>query len=138
MGRCYTACIMAITIRGVSTKLRIRNLLYSKPLIYLAAFLLWAATGVLAIWEITLVRAASQRLLTRYFASHGSPSTLLAGVRADPFSKVVALIMTALALVIVVGGFDYHLDHAGKRRSWRLFAWTLGVQLALLLLSYLL
>ena len=84
-----------------------------------------------------MVRSLVLRVLSRYFAGHGSPSELLARVRADPFSKLVALFMAVLALLIVVGGFDFHLGNAGKRRSWVVFGWTFGFQLGMLLLALL-
>jgi hypothetical protein len=117
--------------------LNIKRLLGAKPIIYLGAFSLWAITSALAVFQIMLVRSMILRVLTRYFAAHGSPSELLARARADPFSKLAALVMTLFALAVLIGGFDFHFDNAGKRRSWVVFGWTLGIQLGLLLLIYL-
>jgi hypothetical protein len=116
--------------------LKVKDVLLVKPVVYLPAFILWALTSVLAVWEILLVRSLSARVLTRYFVSQGSPSELLAAARAHPLSNLVALPMTFLALLIVVGGFDFHLGNVGKRRSWVIFAWTLGIQITILVLCY--
>ncbi|MBZ0298917.1 MAG: hypothetical protein K8J31_04205 [Anaerolineae bacterium] len=35
-------------------------------------------------------------------------------------------------LAIMVGGMEYHFRHVGQRGSWRMFAWTLGIELALI------
>ena len=117
---------------------KMKRLSRTRPVVYVGVFVLWAITSALAVLEILMVRSMVLRVLTQYFTSHGSPSELLARVRADPFSKLVALFMTIFALLVIVGGFDFHFDHAGKRRSWKLFGWTLGIQLGLLLLVYLL
>lgn len=114
-----------------------KRLSLRRVVVYVGVFLLWVITSGLAVLEIMLVRSLLLRVLTRYFAGHGSPSELLARARADPISKLGALLMTLLALLIVVGGFDFHLGNAGKRRSWVVFGWTLGIQLGLLLLVYL-
>lgn len=115
--------------------LKVKESLLKKPLVYLPAFLLWALTSVLAVWEILLVRSLSFRVFTRLLRQ-SSPSELLAAARAHPLSNIVALFMTFLALLIVVGGFDYHYANVGKRRSWTIFAWTLGIQSMLLALCY--
>lgn len=115
---------------------RIRELASRKPLAYVLAFGMWSLTAVIAVWEVLLVRAAAQRLLIRFFLGHGSPSELLATVRALPISNVVGLLMGVLALAILIGGFDFYFEQAGKRRSWVIFSWTLGIQLALLAFCY--
>lgn len=40
-----------------------------------------------------------------------------------------------LLLAVAIPGLDYHFKHSGERRSWRLFAWTFGGELALLALE---
>lgn len=41
-------------------------------------------------------------------------------------------------LSMVVGGMEFHFKYTGKRRSMRVFAWTIGIELALIGLGILL
>ncbi len=38
-------------------------------------------------------------------------------------------------LAVMVGGMEYHFRHVGQRRSLRIFAWTLGIEVALVVIS---
>lgn len=40
-----------------------------------------------------------------------------------------------LWLAVVVGGMEYHFRHYGQRRSYRVFAWTLGIEAVLIAIS---
>lgn len=40
-----------------------------------------------------------------------------------------------LWLAVVVGGMEYHFRHVGQRRSYRVFAWTLGIEAVLIAIS---
>lgn len=41
-------------------------------------------------------------------------------------------------LVFIIASTEYHLKRVGKPESWRLFGWTIAVELSLLILYYLL
>ena len=45
--------------------------------------------------------------------------------------------MMIVFLGVVVGGLEYHFHHIGKRRSWRIFTWTLGIEVALIIVNLL-
>ena len=45
-----------------------------------------------------------------------------------------AVIMGIVCMIMVVATGEYHLRHAGQPASARLFAWTIGVELAIYLL----
>jgi hypothetical protein len=44
-----------------------------------------------------------------------------------------AYVMVVVAIAIVIGGFEYHRQHINQPRSLRVLLWTLGIQLAILL-----
>jgi hypothetical protein len=43
-----------------------------------------------------------------------------------------------VGLVVMIGTTEYHFKHVGQPKSWRLFAWTLAVEISILLLYYIL
>lgn len=59
-------------------------------------------------------------------------------VRAERFVPWVLFILGLGFLVFIIASTDYHLKRIGKPESWRLFGWTLAVELSLLILYYLL
>lgn len=88
---------------------------------------LWALTAVLGLWVIA---AIVQDILPRLFA----------GLALDSGAYEIAYNLLALTLgivwiVVVVGGGEYHRTRIGHRRSWQLFAWTLGLETILLLVA---
>jgi hypothetical protein len=53
-------------------------------------------------------------------------------------TRNVSTILAGLVwLTVAVGGMEYHFRHMGQRRSYRLFAWTLGIEAALIVISVL-
>jgi hypothetical protein len=43
--------------------------------------------------------------------------------------NIASLIMAIIAIVIVVGGFDYHWSHGGEPGSFKILALTLAFQI---------
>lgn len=106
-----------------------RNIFSPKNLgLYALTFVLWALTAFLAVWEIFVIRAMVVRVATRYFMSQAGLTRTMASVHANTYGKGATLFMALIAIMVVILGFDYHFAHVGKRRSWKTFAWTLGIQ----------
>lgn len=114
-----------------------RNIFSPKNLgLHALTFVLWALTAFLAIWEIFVVRAIVVRIATRYFMGQVGLTRTMAGVHANTYGKGVTLFMALIAIMVVLLGFDYHFAHVSERRSWKIFAWTLGIQVAILGLGF--
>ncbi len=107
-----------------------------KPAVYVSVVVLWLLTSLFAFWEIMTVRALVIRVAIRTFMERDGLSLIMANARADPYGKVVAIVMTIIAIFIVVFGFDYHFEYAGKPKSWKFFGWTFGFQILLLALAF--
>ena len=58
--------------------------------------------------------------------------------RAERFVPVLLFILALVFLVFIIGTTEYHLKRVGKPESWRLFGWTIAVELSLLILYYIL
>lgn len=98
----------------------------TRPAIYTAVGL-WALTAVLGLW---VMAAIVQDILPRLFASLG-----LDGGLYEVVYNLLALTLGLVWIGVVVGGGEYHRSRVGRRRSWQIFAWTIGVELALLLVA---
>jgi hypothetical protein len=101
----------------------------SRLLTYGVAVLLWLGTALVGLYEIFVLR----ELLYRVYV-------LLGGRDAGTAAALGVWGVMLLALVWIgafIGGAEYHYQHVGERRSWRLFGWTIAVECAILLLAYL-
>lgn len=110
----------------------------TKPLRAVLAVLLWLTSIGLGIVEIGSVRNALLALSAWFIARDGvtpqqAQSTYAWVVVLSQFGVIFLAI--GVAGVAIAGG-EYHWKHFDERRSWRLFAWTLGIELVILLLTY--
>jgi hypothetical protein len=90
-----------------------------------AAVGLWALSAVLGLWVIA---AIVQDILPRLFAALG-----IDGSSYEVVYNLLALLLGIVWIGVVIGGGEYHRSRVGLPRSWRLFGWTLGVEVAVLL-----
>jgi hypothetical protein len=91
--------------------------------------LLWALTAYLAGYQIFLVRSIVLRVYLNLLENFSIPITVQDRLSAAGVGNLASLIMAIIAIVIVVGGFDYHWSHGGEPRSFKLLAGTLAFQL---------
>ena len=96
---------------------------------WMAAIALWLGTAVLGLYEIALLHEMLLRAYVRF-----GPSSAQLLWQAEALSSWGVFFMGAAWIALVIGGGEYHYRHIGRRASWRLFAWTVGAQLALLAL----
>ena len=98
----------------------------------LAAFVLWAVTAVLGLWEIWVVREMLLRVYVRFWA--GDTVTGNDYWLSVFLQNWLVLILGIVWIAVVIGGGEYHSKYVGQPKSWKLFARTIGVQLAILVL----
>jgi hypothetical protein len=60
----------------------------------------------------------------------------LADIQAS--TPVVVFLLALVMLVYIIWSTEYHIKRVGKPESWRLFGWTIAVELSIILLNYLL
>ncbi len=105
------------------------SLLQSRLLTYGVTVLLWLGTALVGLYELFVMR----ELLYRIYVVLGG---------RDPGVAAALGVWGVLLLALVwigafIGGAEYHYQHVGERRSWRLFGWTIVVEVAILVLAYL-
>jgi hypothetical protein len=101
------------------------------------AFLLWLGTAAVGLWQISVVREMIFVLFARLRDVNQSDylnfkQAALAGALGSWLLVVLAIVWIAA----FVGGAEYHYRHVGQPRSWRLFAWTVGLEAAIFILSW--
>jgi hypothetical protein len=94
------------------------------------AVLLWIVTAILGLVDILAVRNIAQGIAAR-IRSDTRGSSYWAYVNAGNWSVVVAAVIW---IVVVVGSGEYHRVKVGQRSSWKLFGWTIAVEVAILIL----
>lgn len=101
--------------------------------VQVTALMLWLATAALGF--LTLPRALD--VLLRIYAGFWGDY----GFYGRTYSTAVALrqfLVLPLSMIVIaaiIGGAEYHYRHVGESKSWRLFAQTLGTELAIFLMA---
>ncbi len=91
------------------------------------AFVLWIGTAIVGLQAFAVVVDVVMWLLfTRI-----SP-------RAAPMGLWTLIPLGILWIAMVVGGGEYHYRNVGQPKSWRLFGWTIAIELLILVLPFLL
>jgi len=103
-----------------------------------AAAVLWLATVVLGLVEIVILHTIILNLYT-FFAGYevGTQETFQARYRIGAFYSFSFVILSILWLLFFVISSHYHFKYAAQPRSWRLFAWTVAIQLLILVIGFL-
>ncbi len=99
------------------------------------AFILWAGTAVLGLYEIILVREMLFRIRARFWSSSGGHG--MDYWRAVALGNWAVLPLAIVWIALVIGGGEYHYKRAGQRSSWKLFGWTIAVEVLILVMALL-
>lgn len=95
--------------------------------VYILTALLWLATSAIGLSAIYYLHAAS---ILIYDALGGNEYRV--GVLIGQVTVLVGALLW-IASVIVSG--EFHLKHAGERKSWVIIAWMLGIELTIVILG---
>lgn len=90
---------------------------------------LWLASIALLIADIYFLRELFFAIYARF--STDAAVALLWG-------NIIVMVAAVVAVGFIIASGEYHRKHHGKPRSWRLFAWTFGIGLAIPALALLL
>jgi hypothetical protein len=88
------------------------------------AFVLWIGTAIVGLQVIVVILDLLLWLSSRGFSVNVA---------------VISIWPLGIAwIALVVGGGEYHYERVGQRSSWRLFGWTVVIELLMLVLPYIL
>jgi hypothetical protein len=93
------------------------------------AIVLWLVTAGLGLQAIYTVKEIFYLI---YVGLGGSVQ------RAERFVPALVFFLALGFLVFIIASTEYHLKRVGRPESWRLFGWTIAVELSLLILYYIL
>ena len=91
------------------------------------ASLLWLGTAIIGLINLLVIRDLSIWVFTE-----------LGGTNMQTGAATI-LVITASALIYiagVIGGAEYHYKRIGQPNSWKLFAWTMGIEVLILVLPH--
>lgn len=101
------------------------------------ALLLWLISIVFGIFEIVVVRDAMLTLYLWVISWGGTAPERLHNTYwpAVFIGQITTIVLAIAMLALTVGTGEYHAKYFGERRSWRLFGWTLGIELLIFLVA---
>jgi hypothetical protein len=88
------------------------------------ATLLWLSTAVLGFLNLVAVRDIALIALIKLGSSPQE---------ADFFTILAVMAAVIGFIVLVIGGAEYHFKNIGHPSSWKVFIWTLAIQLLILI-----
>ena len=91
------------------------------------AFTLWVGTAIVGLQVMVVVRDVFCWVLLQVLSDLWS---------AIGLSNWALIPLGILWVALVVGGGEYHYKRVGQRSSWKLFGWTVAVELLILIASY--
>ncbi len=94
-----------------------------------AAVILWLVTAALGLADVYFVRELFFAVYAR-LAKDNAPALFWGDM-------LVVLAAVGFVAFLIASG-EYHRKHVGERKSWRLFAWSLAVMLAIPIIALLL
>ena len=93
------------------------------------AFILWVGTAIMGLQVIVVLRNTFIWVLLQFMSDLWS---------AVGLGNWVIMPLGMAWIAVVVGGGEYHWRRLGQRSSWRLFGWTIVVELLVISLPYIL
>src|SRR5262245_40759630 len=93
------------------------------------AILLWMISFILGLNAIYLI-------LQIFYLVYGALGGSLKA--AERFAPGLIFLLGVAFLIFIIATSEYHRKNAGTRESWRLFTWTIAIEISIILLYYLL
>ena len=109
---------------------------FKRTLLSLLTFVLWLVTVGLGFWAATAIREAVDMQLVAVISQRiedqqmGTASG--GGWRSIVNYATIGIGILVWIGLIVIGGMEYHFKRVGERASYRLFAWTIGIEIVII------
>ena len=89
--------------------------------------ILWLGSSILGLLNIIVVRDLT---IAAYIFCGGSPE-------GASIIAILTVILAAMVIIgVIIGGAEFHYKHLGQPSSWKLFVWTIAIQLLIMVLPY--
>ncbi|MFP4394134.1 MAG: anti-sigma factor family protein [Anaerolineales bacterium] len=124
----YPALACLLFVVPVVANYKEQSLLQRRAFIGPLAFLLWLGTAALGLYEIFVIREIFFQIFARCSQNYGLALAL---------GNWGVMLLAAVWIAAFIGGGEYHYRRLGTRASWSLFGWTIGIELAILLIAFL-
>jgi hypothetical protein len=85
--------------------------------------ILWLGMAAIGLYEIVVVREMLYRIYAQFWNDYWVAVVL---------GQWSVLIMSVLWIVFVIYTGEYHYHHINQRESWRMFGWTLLIEMSFL------
>ncbi len=111
-------------------------------LLQLLHIALYMTTVVLGFYVLTTTLDAVDAQVLKYtfdkIASQEMGEVAGAGLRRIANYATVFIVVMLWIVTVCIAGMEYHFKRIGKRSSYRVFAWTIGIECALIFVALLL
>lgn len=97
------------------------------------AALLWAVSAALSVVIIPYTLDAATRVFAAFWGDGGLFGRDYWNIVM--IRQLLTVLLAVFAVVVIIGGAEYHTRAFNTERSWRLLACTLALEVALLLLA---
>ena len=99
----------------------------TKKWVLMMALGLWVITTVLAFWLMLVIREMILRIYIQYLPASPAGAVVL--------GTWIWLPLGILFIAVAIGGAEFHYWRVGQPISWKVFGWTLLIQLGILVLA---
>ncbi len=101
--------------------------------VQITTFMLWCVTSILGFLSLPYALNIATGIYAGFWGDYGFYGRTYS--TAVALRQFLVFPLAILVIVVVIGGAEYHLRHVGKPESWRVFAQTLGAELAIFLMA---
>lgn len=108
-----------------------------KTLLFALTFVLWLLTIALGFLTLSAVQDTVDKRLIAYIFNEIDNQRLGSarggGLRSIINYATISVCVLIWIIGIVIAGMEYHFKRIGERSSYRVFAWTIGIEVAILI-----
>jgi hypothetical protein len=109
-----------------------------RTLLFVLTFVLWLLTIALGFLVLSAVQDTVDKLLIGYIFNEIDNQRLGSarggGMRSIVNYATISICVLVWIIGIVIAGMEYHFKRIGQRNSYRVFAWTIGIEVAILII----
>jgi hypothetical protein len=106
--------------------------------IWLLTLVLWLVTMVLGVLAIMALSDIARLVISMVVSQNADVGATATRGWITSVRNIAIIVGGILWIGVAVGGMEYHFRHKGQRKSYKVFAWTIGIEIGLLVLQQIL